>query len=41
MSYEANLADVSHLAATYMTRMFKGEKPADLAVQQCTRSNWS
>jgi putative ABC transport system substrate-binding protein len=36
MSYEASLPDAFHLAATYTARILKGEKPADLPVQQST-----
>jgi putative ABC transport system substrate-binding protein len=37
MSYEASLSHAFHLAATYTARILKGEKPADLPVQQSTR----
>jgi putative tryptophan/tyrosine transport system substrate-binding protein len=37
MSYEASLSDAFHLAATYVARILRGEKPADLPVQQSTR----
>jgi putative tryptophan/tyrosine transport system substrate-binding protein len=37
MSYEGSLSDAFHLAATYTARILKGEKPADLPVQQSTR----
>ena len=37
MSYEASLDDVVHLAGTYVGRILKGEKPANLPVQQATR----
>jgi putative ABC transport system substrate-binding protein len=37
MSYEASLSDAFRLAATYTARILKGDKPADLPVQQSTR----
>jgi putative ABC transport system substrate-binding protein len=40
MSYEASLSDAFHLAATYTARILKGEKPADLPVQQSARFDW-
>ena len=37
MSYGANLSDGDHLAGTYTGRILRGEKPADLPVQQATK----
>ena len=37
MSYGPNLADSVRLAARYIGRILKGEKPANLPVQQATR----
>jgi putative ABC transport system substrate-binding protein len=37
MSYSSKYAELTRLAATYIDKILKGAKPADLPVEQATR----
>ena len=37
MSYDANSADLARRAATYVNKILKGTKPADIPVEQPTK----
>ena len=41
MSYGPSLPDLARRSAGYVDKILKGARPADLAVEQPTKSSWS